>query len=62
MAAPTAVPIMADSDIGVSLTLSSPNSWAKPSVTLNAPPQYLPLGLVNYYLFLGLAYLFYPLL
>src|SRR4030042_1835032 len=44
IAAPTAVPTMVDSDIGVSLTLSSPNSWARVSVTLKAPPQYRPMS------------------
>ena len=44
IAAPTAVPIMAFSLMGVSRTLSSPNSSAKPSVTLNAPPHCLPMS------------------
>ncbi len=42
IAAPTATPIMADSEMGVSRTLSSPNSSARPFVTLKAPCQYLP--------------------
>ena len=38
-AAPTAVPMIADSASGVSITRSGPNSARKPSVTLNAPPK-----------------------
>ena len=38
MAAPTAAPTIAVSEIGVSTTRSSPNSPMRPSVTLNAPP------------------------
>ena len=38
-AAPTAVPMIADSASGVSITRSGPNSSLKPSVTLNAPPN-----------------------
>src|SRR3954447_6168539 len=39
MAAPTAVPMIADSASGVSHTRSPPNSSMKPSVILNAPPK-----------------------
>src|SRR4051812_13045144 len=39
IAAPTAVPTIADSASGVSHTRSAPNSSTKPSVTLNAPPK-----------------------
>src|SRR3954463_11763386 len=39
IAAPTAVPTIADSASGVSHTRSGPNSSKKPSVTLNAPPK-----------------------
>ncbi len=42
IAAPTATPMMADSEMGVSRTLSSPNSSARPFVTLKAPFQYRP--------------------
>ena len=38
-AAPTAVPTIADSASGVSITRVSPNSSTKPSVTLKAPPN-----------------------
>ena len=38
MESPIATSIMADSHIGVFLTLSTPNFSAKPSVTLNTPP------------------------
>src|SRR5438105_9789801 len=38
-AAPTAVPMIADSASGVSITRASPNSSKNPSVTLNAPPK-----------------------
>ena len=37
-AAPAAAPTIAASEIGVSITRSSPNCFAKPSVTLKAPP------------------------
>ncbi len=37
-AAPTAVPTMAASQIGVSITRDAPNSSTKPFVSLNAPP------------------------
>src|SRR5690348_845121 len=39
IAAPTAVPTIADSASGVSHTRSGPNSSMNPSVTLNAPPN-----------------------
>ena len=38
IAAPTAAPTIAVSEIGVSMTRSSPNRASRPSVTLNAPP------------------------
>ena len=38
IAAPIAAPTIAVSEIGVSMTRSSPNSPTSPSVTLNAPP------------------------
>ena len=38
-AAPTAVPMIADSASGVSITRSAPNSSESPSVTLKAPPN-----------------------
>ena len=37
-AAPAAAPMIAASEIGVSITRSAPYFAAKPSVTLNAPP------------------------
>ena len=36
--APMAAPMMACSEIGVSLTLSGPNSSSSPTVVLNTPP------------------------
>src|SRR5581483_8715360 len=39
MAAPAATPAMAASEIGVSSTRSWPNSFSRPSVTVNAPPK-----------------------
>jgi len=36
---PTAVPMIADSASGVSITRSAPNSSESPSVTLKAPPN-----------------------
>ena len=38
-AAPIALPMIADSASGVSITRSGPNSSRKPSVTLKAPPK-----------------------
>ena len=38
-AAPAAIPIIADSVIGVSMTLSEPNSVHKPLVTPSTPPK-----------------------
>ena len=43
MAAPTPSPTMASSEIGVSRTRASPNSWMRPSVTPKAPP-YTPMS------------------
>ena len=37
IAAPTPMPTIVFSEIGVSRTLFSPNSWSSPWVTLNAP-------------------------
>ena len=43
IAAPMAAPTIAISEMGVSLTLSGPNSSRRPLVTLKAPP-YAPMS------------------